>query len=158
MDNAKLINYKLNFNFYNLKYSSGYLQWRHVIVHELLHLLGVGHEHQRPDRDNYVKIHWENIRRENAYNFFKYVYVSKKRFQIALFFDLRLFVSFLLKGHLGDAWLQCHAPFRRLLRLRLRPQRLQLLLLPQRLREEGLRPWIRLQIHHALRVQLVRSD
>ncbi len=27
-----------------------------------MHLLGVGHEHQRPDRDQYVGINWENIK------------------------------------------------------------------------------------------------
>ena len=43
----------------------------HVIAHELLHLLGVGHEHQRSDRDKFVRINWSNIRKANAFNFFK---------------------------------------------------------------------------------------
>lgn len=31
------------------------------LIHELLHSLGLSHEHQRNDRDDYIKMHWENM-------------------------------------------------------------------------------------------------
>ncbi|KAG4073035.1 hypothetical protein HA402_009454 [Bradysia odoriphaga] len=37
------------------------LNWRGIIIHELLHALGYIHMHNRPDRDKYVKIMWKNI-------------------------------------------------------------------------------------------------
>ncbi|MFH0976037.1 MAG: M12 family metallopeptidase [Spirochaetota bacterium] len=40
-----------------------------VIVHELGHCLGLVHEHQRPDRDLYVNIIWNNILTGKDYNF-----------------------------------------------------------------------------------------
>ncbi|KAK4296932.1 hypothetical protein Pmani_030620 [Petrolisthes manimaculis] len=38
-------------------------------MHELLHVLGFVHEHQRPDRDDFIDIHWDRIRQGHEANF-----------------------------------------------------------------------------------------
>jgi len=40
------------------------------ILHELGHCIGLVHEHQRPDRDGYVSIMWQNILRGYEHNFY----------------------------------------------------------------------------------------
>ncbi|XP_062845368.1 high choriolytic enzyme 1-like [Trichomycterus rosablanca] len=45
--------------------------YHHVIQHELLHALGFVHEHSRSDRDNYVRIHLENVIPGQEHNFDK---------------------------------------------------------------------------------------
>uniref|UniRef100_A0A3Q2EJW5 Metalloendopeptidase n=1 Tax=Cyprinodon variegatus TaxID=28743 RepID=A0A3Q2EJW5_CYPVA len=42
-----------------------------VVQHELIHALGFNHEQTRSDRDNYVRINWQNIIQQSAYNFQK---------------------------------------------------------------------------------------
>ena len=39
------------------------------VMHEIGHLLGLEHEHTRPDRDQYIQIHWENISPDKHHNF-----------------------------------------------------------------------------------------
>lgn len=38
-----------------------------VILHELGHCLGLRHEHQRPDRDKYIKVWIQNVKIKNKY-------------------------------------------------------------------------------------------
>ncbi|XP_033847642.1 hatching enzyme 1.2-like [Periophthalmus magnuspinnatus] len=40
-----------------------------TVQHELLHALGFNHEQTRSDRDQHIKVHWENIMDGMAYNF-----------------------------------------------------------------------------------------
>jgi len=35
------------------------LPW--VVVHELIHALGFGHEHQHADRDGYIEVFMQNV-------------------------------------------------------------------------------------------------
>src|SRR4051812_1528760 len=43
--------------------------WPEIIVHELLHLLGLFHEHTRSDADQYIRVHYENIDPARYVNF-----------------------------------------------------------------------------------------
>lgn len=45
-----------------------------TVEHEMLHVLGVIHEHSRPDRDQYIKVNYDNIKSTNFHDFVKYPY------------------------------------------------------------------------------------
>ena len=40
-------------------------------MHELLHILGVSHEQQRPDRDQFIDMHWDNVKGMYASNMWR---------------------------------------------------------------------------------------
>lgn len=42
------------------------------LVHELGHAFGLMHEHQRPDRDKYITVLWDNIEPANSFNYEKF--------------------------------------------------------------------------------------
>lgn len=42
-----------------------------IVEHELMHAVGFWHEQSRADRDEFVKINWQNIQKGMAYNFAK---------------------------------------------------------------------------------------
>lgn len=42
-----------------------------VVLHEMMHNLGVNHEHQRPDRDTKITMDWSNLQLDKADNFWK---------------------------------------------------------------------------------------
>lgn len=46
--------------------------WHGTAVHEMLHALGFYHQQSATDRDNYVKVIFENIKDGKAHNFIKY--------------------------------------------------------------------------------------
>lgn len=53
-----------------------------VVMHEALHTLGFVHQHNVPDRDQYVYVYWQNIRQEAQDQFQKYpaYYISSLGF------------------------------------------------------------------------------
>ena len=46
---------------------------QHIVIHELLHAVGFAHEQTRPDRDQYVTIHYNNIQSGREHNFQRFL-------------------------------------------------------------------------------------
>lgn len=62
-----------------------------TIIHEICHALGMFHEQCRANRDNYIKVHYENISPEGRHNFRK----ETKNYHMIGYFD---FNSIMLYG------------------------------------------------------------
>lgn len=58
-----------------------------TVIHEMLHSIGFIHEQSRPDRDKYVKIVWENIKKKLKSNFQKYPKYLVDNFGVKYDFD-----------------------------------------------------------------------
>lgn len=56
-----------------------------IVVHEIGHALGLLHEQQRADRDNWVTINWDNIETGYEHNFETYVTRNINGFEIGSF-------------------------------------------------------------------------
>jgi len=67
-------NVGFRFGVTNVSLSSGCAEKE--IFHELFHVLGFFHEQNRPDRDNYIEVLWENIDEENWTQFEKFTLES----------------------------------------------------------------------------------
>lgn len=53
-----------------------------VIVHELMHAIGFYHQHSASDRDQWIKINWDNIKNGRTHNFKKYSESTVTNFDI----------------------------------------------------------------------------
>ncbi|XP_013114004.2 seminal metalloprotease 1-like [Stomoxys calcitrans] len=67
-----------------------------VLMHELLHALGFYHQHLTLDRDNYIKINWENIKPRKKVFFQKLSNAQSTDFGIG--YDLESLMHYSRKG------------------------------------------------------------
>ena len=47
------------------------VNWRGTFIHELFHAFGIAHTHRRQDRDQYIRILWNNIEDKSKSQFKK---------------------------------------------------------------------------------------
>ena len=65
-----------------------------TIMHEFFHILGVGHYHQRSDRDKYVTIHWENIKPDKHFAYCKDRSEDKEKSTYGTEYDFKSFMHY----------------------------------------------------------------
>jgi len=53
-----------------------------TVMHEMMHALGIIHEQSRSDRDKFIKVKFENIKKKNVFNFRKYNYLKSANMDI----------------------------------------------------------------------------
>ncbi|XP_031632219.1 zinc metalloproteinase nas-13-like isoform X2 [Contarinia nasturtii] len=58
-----------------------------VIVHELMHAIGFYHQQSTSNRDEYIIIHWDNIKRGREHNFNKYNESVVSNFDVSYDYD-----------------------------------------------------------------------
>ncbi|CAI4231934.1 unnamed protein product [Auanema sp. JU1783] len=64
----------------------------YIIWHEVMHAIGIEHEHQRPDRDKYIRVVYENVDMRQIANFDKLAengveYTDKYDYQSIMHYD-----------------------------------------------------------------------
>jgi len=53
-----------------------------TVMHEMMHSLGIIHEQSRSDRDEFIKVRYENIKKDLVHNFRKYDYLESRNMDI----------------------------------------------------------------------------
>ena len=66
-----------------------------IVLHELMHAVGMFHEHSRADRDKYIHIEFNNVKNDGCTNFFKFGRKEARNFQTP--YDLGKDITFLIK-------------------------------------------------------------
>lgn len=66
---------------------SNHCIFKGTVAHELIHALGFWHEQSRPDRDQYVRILYQNIIPGQEYNFNKQSWSSAQQLNTAYDYD-----------------------------------------------------------------------
>nr|XP_032295602.1 zinc metalloproteinase nas-7 isoform X1 [Drosophila virilis] len=82
-----------------------------VVVHELLHALGFYHQQSATERDEYVKINWENILDGHAHNFNKYARTHITNFGVEYDYQSVMHYSSLAFSKNGKATIEPLDPY-----------------------------------------------